>query len=98
MWYLIFVVVASIIVGIAAETHRNRSGFGWFMLSFLISLFLGLFIWTLLSLVWPILVGLWVLALPKKEQVKRMKRSEMAARIENSKPQKPQRLTQAGRT
>jgi hypothetical protein len=51
-WFLLWIGLC-IAVGIAASTHRERNGFGWFVLAFFIS---------------PLLAGLLVFALPKKTQ------------------------------
>src|SRR5947207_318976 len=59
-------ILLSVVVGVAAASHRNRSGVGWFFLALLIS---------------PLFAGLLVLALPKAGQSNVIKRSELAARI-----------------
>jgi hypothetical protein len=48
---ILFVLGLAVVVGVAAST-RNRSGFGWFLLSLVVS---------------PIITGLLVLALPRRQ-------------------------------
>jgi uncharacterized membrane-anchored protein len=49
MEYFLIWIGLCIVVGVAAQSRRNRNGFGWFLLSLLIT---------------PLLAGLLVLAMP----------------------------------
>src|SRR5262245_22588704 len=64
-WFLGWIGL-SVVVGVCAQTHRNRNGAGWFFLSLLISL---------------LIAGLLVLALPKLTASGLVKRSDLVARI-----------------
>jgi hypothetical protein len=64
---LIFWLVINMIISVGART-RGRSWLGWLLLSMIVPLPLVPF-WLPLALVWPLVMGLLLLALPKKRSI-----------------------------
>ena len=69
LWFITWVLL-SVVVGMVASNYRNRNGFGWFLLAFIVS---------------PLIAGLLVLATKPLDNTPRMTRRQMIDRLEELK-------------